>query len=60
VKEKTCTLCGERFSCGAGAPGCWCERIALSQDAFADIRRRADDCLCPSCLAAYEGYRSEG
>ena len=53
LRPKTCSRCGRRFNCGHGEPGCWCESITLSREALAELRRIADDCLCPTCLSGF-------
>jgi iron complex transport system permease protein len=58
--RKRCQLCGDAFGCGAGEPGCWCERVTLRQDTLAQIRALADDCLCPSCLASFAANERGG
>lgn len=50
---KKCSLCGVRFGCRAGQPGCWCERVAVTSDALAALRMVAADCVCPACLAGW-------
>lgn len=50
---KLCALCGRQFDCRRGEPGCWCESVELSHEMLAEIRRLAEDCLCPACLAGY-------
>jgi iron complex transport system permease protein len=50
---KECQLCDERFGCGDGQPGCWCEGVVVTADTLARLRAIADDCLCPACLRGY-------
>ena len=48
-KQKSCSSCGESFTCGpaTGKGSCWCEELPhVSLIAAAD-----QDCLCPECLA---------
>jgi Family of unknown function (DUF5522)/Cysteine-rich CWC len=48
-KQKSCSNCGESFTCGpaAGKGNCWCEELPhVSLVAGAD-----QDCLCPECLS---------
>ena len=48
VEQKTCSSCGEGFTCGAegGDERCWC--VALPHLPLAAISGR--DCFCPKCL----------
>jgi hypothetical protein len=46
----SCPVCARAFRCGGGAPGCWCEAIALQPETLAELRTLADACLCPGCL----------
>jgi iron complex transport system permease protein len=50
---KTCSRCGQRFGCGQGKPGCWCEAVELRAQTLAEIRAVAEDCICPACLAGF-------
>jgi len=52
-RTKQCPLCGSRFGCAQGRPGCWCEGVAVSRDALAEIRSSAPDCICPECLRSF-------
>ena len=54
-RTKQCRLCGGRFGCAEGRAGCWCEEVAVSRDALADIRSLATDCVCPDCLRRFAG-----
>jgi iron complex transport system permease protein len=50
---KTCPLCGKQFGCAQGRPGCWCEAVVLQRETLAEIRARADGCICPACLSGF-------
>ena len=50
---KICSLCGTRFPCAHGAPGCWCQGMAVGPETLAEIRHLASDCICEPCLAAF-------
>jgi len=50
---KICPRCGRQFGCAQGAPGCWCEGVALRRETLAELRELADDCLCPACLGEF-------
>jgi hypothetical protein len=49
---KNCAACGERFSCGAPAAGCWCEGLQVTREVLRELRARYSDCLCLRCLSA--------
>jgi hypothetical protein len=49
---KNCAACGESFSCGAPAAGCWCEEVPVAAEVLVALRARYADCLCPRCLIA--------
>ena len=49
---KTCAACGELFSCGAPAAGCWCEEVQIAREVLSELRARYADCLCRRCLSA--------
>lgn len=51
--SKTCPLCGKRFACAGGQPGCWCEAIVLRRETLDEIRAAADGCICPACLSGF-------
>jgi iron complex transport system permease protein len=51
--SKRCPRCGQQFSCGGGAPGCWCESVELAHETLAELRSVAEDCLCPTCLGDF-------
>ena len=53
LQRKQCARCGEEFGCAQGEPGCWCESVVLRRETLAELRTLADDCLCPTCLAAF-------
>jgi iron complex transport system permease protein len=59
LARKVCPRCARPFACGEGRPGCWCESIAVSREALAEIRALADDCLCPGCLSAFAARPGE-
>jgi cobalamin transport system permease protein len=50
---KTCPLCGEKFGCAQGQPGCWCEAVVLRRETLAEIRSATAGCICPTCLAGF-------
>ena len=52
-----CEACGEEFTCGAAdsTKPCWCAEYPAVAPSGADAR-----CLCPACLAAAAGKRSNG
>jgi hypothetical protein len=52
-RRKLCPSCAAEFGCADGAPGCWCEAVALARETLAELRVLADDCLCPACLAGF-------
>ncbi|HEU4528018.1 MAG TPA: cysteine-rich CWC family protein [Actinomycetota bacterium] len=48
---RRCPRCGETFHCGARSDSCWCDEVALSDRARAELRAlRLDGCLCRACL----------
>jgi hypothetical protein len=49
---KGCAACGESFSCGAPAAGCWCEEVSVASEVLLQLRARYADCLCRRCLSA--------
>jgi hypothetical protein len=49
---KGCAACGESFSCGAPAAGCWCEELRVASEVLRELRARYADCLCRRCLSA--------
>jgi len=49
---KSCAACGEEFSCGAPAAGCWCEELQITREGLRDLHARYPDCLCRRCLSA--------
>ena len=49
---KSCAACGESFSCGAPAAGCWCEDLVVAREVLRELRARRSDCLCRRCLSA--------
>jgi hypothetical protein len=49
---KNCAACGESFSCGAPATGCWCEEVPVAAEVLVALRARYVDCLCAQCLTA--------
>jgi len=50
--SKSCAACGESFSCGAPAAGCWCEEVQVGAEVLVELRTLYADCLCRQCLAA--------
>jgi iron complex transport system permease protein len=51
--SKTCPLCGRKFGCAQGQPGCWCEAVVLRRETLGEIRAAADGCICPACLSDF-------
>jgi hypothetical protein len=49
---KSCAACGEEFSCGAPASGCWCEELQIAREVLSELRARYTDCLCRQCLSS--------
>jgi hypothetical protein len=47
---KNCAACGESFSCGVPAAGCWCEGVQVAAEDLVALRARHADCLCRRCL----------
>ena len=46
----SCPRCGDTFSCGARADGCWCQALpAIDPTRLGDDPASAS-CLCPYCL----------
>lgn len=59
MADKQCSRCGKTFGCGNEAPGCWCENYSLSSETLARLRKDYANCLCETCLAAFEEKTSE-
>jgi iron complex transport system permease protein len=53
LRQKECSRCGKEFGCAQGESGCWCESIVVRRETLAELRKLADDCLCPRCLAGF-------
>jgi iron complex transport system permease protein len=53
LRQKVCSRCGKEFGCAQGEAGCWCESVIVRRETLAELRRLADDCLCPTCLAGF-------
>ncbi len=51
-ESKVCAFCGGSFGCGAKADGCWCVDVSLAPEIADDLKRKYQDCLCPTCLSA--------
>lgn len=51
-KKKLCGKCGQSFTCVV-EEGCWCDKLTISKENLAKIRRMYLDCLCPKCLAEF-------
>ena len=45
-----CPRCGDTFSCGARADGCWCQALPAVDPARLGDDPAAASCLCPCCL----------
>ncbi len=45
-----CPRCGDTFSCGARADGCWCQSLPPLDPAQLGDDPAAASCLCPYCL----------
>jgi hypothetical protein len=56
--SKKCAACGESFSCGAPAAGCWCEEVPVAGEVLVALRARYTDCLCRRCLTAFAAAAS--
>lgn len=54
-----CESCGEEFTCGASASGCWCSEVKLDDAARAGLRSRFQRCLCRACLESYAARGEE-
>src|SRR6187397_2814893 len=52
-RAQTCSSCGAQFGCGADRDSCWCSDVQLTAWQTELISDKYDDCLCPSCLAAF-------
>ncbi len=46
----SCPRCGDTFSCGARADGCWCQTLPPVDPARLGDDPAAASCLCPYCL----------
>lgn len=57
TRQKVCSRCGTVFGC-APEPGCWCENLVLDAETLTKLRAEYADCLCPSCLAAFENGKN--
>jgi hypothetical protein len=57
--QKTCSRCATTFGCQNETKGCWCEDLTLSSETLVHLRQSFDNCLCPTCLAAYEKAQGE-
>lgn len=58
-KSSTCESCGVDFGCGASQNSCWCFDLKLTDEAKDEVAKRFNDCLCPSCLKAFETVNSK-
>ena len=49
LEQKSCSSCGESFTCGRtpGEDTCWCDRLPHVSLGSNEDR----DCLCPQCLS---------
>jgi len=50
MRDLVCERCGTTFTCGHGAPGCWCEHQPPQPGLQQHLSRTYNDCLCPDCL----------
>jgi hypothetical protein len=50
--KKSCPKCGLTFKCII-KEACWCEKIYVSRENLAKIRRLYLDCLCEKCLKEF-------
>ena len=48
-----CESCGDEFTCGASLKGCWCMDLQLTDKSREELKKKFDDCLCPSCLKEF-------
>ena len=48
LEQKSCSSCGERFTCGPeiGEEGCWCDHLPH----VLLVANEDQDCFCPGCL----------
>lgn len=53
MATKTCPKCAAQFTCD-GDNDCWCEQVQIHKKEMVEIMENYTDCLCPSCLNAYE------
>ena len=52
ARQLVCEICRSGFKCeGTMHFGCWCSKVKVSKEKRAEISERADDCVCPNCLA---------
>lgn len=53
---KTCSICGERFGCGANdsSQSCWCEELPRVEIVT------GMDCRCPKCLGGIVNQQERG
>jgi ribosomal protein L34E len=49
---KNCPKCGQSFKCVV-KEACWCEKVYVSRENLAKIRRAYLDCLCEKCLKEF-------
>jgi hypothetical protein len=57
--QSVCEACGEPFTCGAQASGCWCAEVQLTESVRALLRERYKSCLCRSCLEQFVARKGE-
>jgi hypothetical protein len=58
MRDLVCERCGAAFTCGNGAPGCWCHaKVSALPGLQKTLGRSYDDCLCEECLTALIGER---
>ena len=58
VVEKVCPQCGVPFECRQET-GCWCAELPWKIPVPEDKRDPAKGCLCPECLRAVLGRKTE-
>lgn len=52
-RARICESCGDDFSCQIALRGCWCQDVAVTDEARQEMAAKFKDCLCPKCLAGF-------
>jgi len=55
--NKVCPRCQAGFHCTV-QEGCWCEKVALDQQALKKLRTNYIDCLCENCLNTFQASKN--